>query len=375
MRPVSAAFLATVTGGHAMAARARVCTTFQEGVDPDGTEVGIISGEVSGDVTASVRHQLTMSTPGHQWNTGPNGMLTPYGSEVYVERGIDFGDHIEWVGLGYFKILDAAQGGDSDQPVEIEGADRMHGIEEATLAAPRQFSAFSQVGATFTQLVRDVYPNASPVVFDDEDLILETVGRSTFVEKDVAGFLHDLAASYGKVFFAGHDGIFRVQDPPDPLTPTVKLHGGRGGVLIDTSFELTRDGVYNAVVAYGEGTDDIPPVRAVARDMNPLSPTYWDGTYGHVPRYYSSPFIKTQAQAESAARKMLRQAIARPLAADFSAVPNPALEVGDTIAIKDRATGIERTYTLRELTIPLTADGAMTGAVEDRVELQIGGVQ
>ena len=64
MRPVSAAFLAALRGSHTMVVRARVCSTFQTGTDPDGTSVSILSGKVTVDGTADIRTTLDMSVDG-----------------------------------------------------------------------------------------------------------------------------------------------------------------------------------------------------------------------------------------------------------------------------------------------------------------------
>ncbi|PSK90577.1 uncharacterized protein DUF5047 [Haloactinopolyspora alba] len=365
MRPVSDEFLSAVTGTHTMAARARVLTTYQTGSDPDGVEVGIIDGEVSGDATAAIRHELDLTTPART-----DDLLTPYGNEIYVERGVSLrSGAVEWVGLGYFRIWEASQDGDSDQPVGIAAKDRMAGIMDARLEAPVQYLASNDLGFVFTDLVQAVYPSAL-VAFDDS--ASETLGRNTVVEKDRYAFLRDLAAAYGKVFYVDHTGVFRVETPPDPTVPLLTVAGGRGGVLLELSTELYRDGVYNAVIAEGEGTDDKPPVRAVVRDENPQSPTYYFGTYGKVPRFYSSQFIRLGTQAHRAARSILRQNLGLPYSADLSAVPNPALEVLDPISVRDRDTAQERTYVVKESTIPLTAQGAMTATMTEQVDF-IGG--
>ncbi|WP_129711103.1 DUF5047 domain-containing protein [Haloactinopolyspora alba] len=364
---MSDAFLAAVAGSHSMAARARVVETYQESLDPDGTEIPVIGGDVYGDASAAIRHTLDLTTPGYQWDTHADGLITPYGNELFVERGVSLdGVTVEWVGLGYYRMWDPAQDGDSDRPVQIGGRDRMSGIIEGRLEQPVQYPATQTVGDIFLDLVRGIYPSAT-VTFDD-GTDAEQVGRAVVVERKRYEFLRDLAASYGKVFYVAEDGTFRVETPPDPTVPIATLTGGRGGVLLKLSRELSRDGVYNAVVAEGDGTDDKPPVRAVVRDNNPESPTYYYGRYGKVPKFFTSEFLKTDAQCREAARSMLRQNLGLPYSADLSAVPNPALEVLDPVSVRDRDTAEQRTYVIKELTIPLTAAGAMTATMTEQVD-------
>src|SRR5262249_54713756 len=110
MRPVSERFLRTVRGSHTMIARARVPGTISYiGVDPPGTETPIRAGNVVLDATADIRATLDLTTPG-PWPTTPTGLLTPYGTEVFIERGIDYGDGIrEWVSQGYFRLYQVEQ--------------------------------------------------------------------------------------------------------------------------------------------------------------------------------------------------------------------------------------------------------------------------
>src|SRR5688572_10172044 len=104
IRPVSAAWNRTVTGSHTMVAEARVCETFQTGTDPDGTTVSILAGAVTLDASADVRSTLDLTVDGTAlWPTFANSLLAPYGNEIFVRRGIQYGIGVtEWVSLGYF---------------------------------------------------------------------------------------------------------------------------------------------------------------------------------------------------------------------------------------------------------------------------------
>ena len=54
MRGVSDQFLATLRGSHATVTQAIVCTTYQDGVEPDGTTVPVLAGDVVIDGMADV---------------------------------------------------------------------------------------------------------------------------------------------------------------------------------------------------------------------------------------------------------------------------------------------------------------------------------
>lgn len=157
-----------------------------------------------------------------------------------------------------------------------------------------------------------------------------------------------------------YTGKLRVESPPNPSDPVYQVASGRDGVLIEISRSLTRQGVYNAVVVNGETPSDLPPVQAIVYDDNPASPTYWNGPFGHVPRFYYSSFITTDAAATSAGESLLQQAIGLPYNVDFQSIVNPALEPYDPI----RITAPDRTdiHVIDSITIPLTAQRAMSGS-------------
>lgn len=372
MRPVSDAFLRTLTGSHRLFARARVCTTFQEGVAPTGTEVPIIDGDVRSDASGDVRSTLALTTDGNgEWPHDPTELLAPYGNELFVERGINYGNGtVEVVSLGYFRIDRTSQDDGPNGAIQLSASDRMSGIIDARLPLPVQFEAGTTVEDVFNQLVHDVYPDAT-IEFDF------TASGSTFstshvAEEDRFGFLRDVAKSRGKIMYWDYRGVLRVVSPPDASTPVYAIDAGRGGTLVRLSRSLSRQGVYNGVVARGDQpTDDVQPI-AVVVDNNPASPTYWNGRFGKVPRYYNSSFITTAAQATSAATSILQRAVGLPYSINLDAVPNPALEPYDPV----RITMPDRTdiHVIDSLSIPLTALGTMTGTTRQLITFDPGDI-
>lgn len=339
-----------------MAARARVCAPGQTGTNPEGVVIGIIEGDVQLDGTADVRSTVDMATPGRDmWPVRSNLLLAPYGNELFIERGVQFGGGTtEWCSLGYHRIYSVQQDNAPDGPIAIGGRDRMAGIVDAKLTEPRQYTATATFGSVAEDLVLEVYPWATIEWDDGTDLT--TIGRDVIGEQDRYALLHDVVTSVGKVAYWDHRGVLVIRTPPDPASPVFEVNAGADGVLVEMSRLLTRDGVYNAVVATGEGADTESPVRALVVDDNPLSPTYWFGGFGKVPRFYNSPFLTSNAQATTAGTALLRRAAGLPYSVDFTSVPNPALEPDDPVRVVHRS-GSE-VHVMETLTIPLVADAA-----------------
>lgn len=305
-------------------------------------------------------------------NTGGGGGATRTGtpgsggSGVVVVRypvaalQVDVDDTTEYVPLGYFRIQTIEQDDAPRSPIRITARDRMAAIIEARMLEPRTFPAGTTFAEVFENLVLEVYPNA---VLDIDDAVASsTLREPATVEEDRYGFLRDMATSRGRVMFFDHRGVLVVAPEPDSTAPVFTVNEGDDGVLINLRRQLSRAGVYNAVVAEGTESDydnDEPPARAVVFDDNPDSATYFFGPFGQVPRFYTSPFIFTDAQAQSAAASILYRTTGIPYTLRISSIPNPALEPLDPITVIFEA-GRQEIHVIDVITIPLTSDQAMT---------------
>jgi len=359
MRPVSDAFLRTLAGSHRIFSRVKVLTSFQSGVMPTGTEIPIVDGNVRADAASDTRTTLDLTTSGDgMWPLRTTDLLAPYGNELFVERGVDYTNGtVEIVSLGYFRINETNQADGPNGEIQLTASDRMSSIIDGRLPFPRQYVAGTSVETVFEELVQEIYPSAT--IEFDFNAAASTFDTAHVVEEDRYGFLHDVAQSRGKIMYWDYRGVLRVESPPDPATPVYTINAGRNGTMISLSRKLTRQGVYNAVVASGEATPDQLPVTSLVIDNNPNSPTYWNGRFGRVPRFYYSPFITTVAAATSAATSILQQAIGLPYSINLNAVPNPALEPYDAIEIV--APDTTDIHVIDSIIIPLSTSGVMTG--------------
>jgi hypothetical protein len=349
---------------------ARVVAAGQTGTNPTGTDIPIVSGDVQMDATAAVRSTLGMTTDGTgMFPLNASDDLAPYGNEVFVRRGIAFsGGSVEWVSLGYFRIHSIEQDEAPNGPIRIMASDRMRGLTMARLIAPVQFSAATTYGAVMTQLITEVYPWATIEWDDATDT--DGLGRSLIAEEDRWKFLNDLVTGKGKIWYWDHRGVLVIKDAPDPGSAVWSVNSGENGVLVSMGRDISDEGVYNAVVVSGEAMDTVAPPTAVAYDNNPASPTYWEGSFGKVPRFYSSSFITTTAQAQTTANAMLTQNLGVPYNVDFQAIVNPALEPYDPVTVVNA--GRQETHVLNRLTIPLTPEQAMTADTREQTLVVIG---
>lgn len=371
MRPVSEQFLRVIRGSHQVATRVVALTSFQTGTNPTGVELSVIDGTVTFDATADVRGMLDVTVDGtNAFTRDPAGLLTPYGNELFVQRGIVYGTGTrELVSQGYYRIYSVEQDDRPDSPLRISARDRMSGIVDGRLLAPVQFLAGTSIRTVFNTLILEIYPTATITYDFNPDT--DTLQTSQVADEDRYTFLRDLVKSRGKTMFWNYAGVLRVQDPPNPSAVVFDVNSGANGVLVAINRTLDRDGVYNAVVARGEApTDQSQPVQATAIDNNVTSPTYWNGRFGKVPRFYQSPFITTTSQAQTAAIKILQQSIGLPYSVDFTMVPNVALEPLDPVRVT-HPDGYEN-HIIQTLTVPLGIGDAMRATTREQTSVDIG---
>jgi hypothetical protein len=363
MRSVSAAFAAAVVTSHRLATLVTV-------IDEDGveTEVPIIDGAVTLDQQAAVRGRvdLTLVDDGtlDLVPSAPTDLLAPYGNEIRVERGVTFpGGTTELVSLGVFRIEDAEveETADSRQ-IRIAGRDRAARFEDARFEEPYQVAA----GTNFATAIEAVLTAAWPdVPTDFTSTSLTTPALIAQEGDDRWAFVQGMARAMGMALYFNGDGTCVLA--PDILSdPVVTLAEGDGGVLLLAGRQWTRQGTFNRVIATGENTGETAPARGVATDENTLSPTYYFGPFGKAPRFYASPFITTDAQAEAAAQSILDRELGTLEQVSFGAFVLPHLEPGDTARITREVTGIDEDHVIDSLTIPLAASDSMSGATRAR---------
>lgn len=363
------ALLRSLPGSHRPVFEARVLTSFQTGTDPQGETIPILDGNVHLDGTAKVQRDLSLLTEGaNRWPRRAGDLLAPLGNEVWVRRGVDFGEEIRWFPLGFFRIDTPRQADASDGPIRLTGGDRMAGIVEGRLVEPRELAANRTIRSVFDELVHEIYP-AATVLFDD-GFGTETLGRPLIVERDRYQFLRDLADSGGKIFFWDDEGFARVEFAPDPGEPVWQVRAGELGVTVELSRQVTRIGVPNAVVATGIGRDNVEAVRAVAVDANPQSPTFFGGRFGRVPLFLDIASLTAPEQAATAASRKLRRLIGLTYTLDFQSVVNPALRPYQPVEVTYR-NGDRELHVLETLDVPLRAGAVMRGSTKEQTLVKV----
>lgn len=363
MRAASSQFLAAIQSSHRVATQIEVYDTGQLAA----TLTSVVDGSVTLDVTAAVRGRcdLTIADDGNMGlvPTSAADLLAPYGNEIKISRGITYSNgNSELIALGVFRI-DDLQVDESGQglTLRISGQDRAATMQDARFEDPYTVAS----GTNVATAIQDVISAVSAYSFSLTATSLTTPQLVANEGDDRWAFAQNLAASIGHLLYFDGDGVVRsvpIAAPGSGTAPASQLVEGDDGLLLSASRRWTRQGTYNRVIVTGENTGQGTPVRGVATDDTPTSPTYYYGRFGRVPLFVSSQFVSTSGQAQDAAEGMLAQQIGSTQTVSFGTVVNPTLEPNDVARITRARAGIDEDHVIDSLTIPLSAQGIMTGS-------------
>lgn len=354
MRSRSTRFDATVSGSHQLA----VSVDIYFNRVPIRTGVTVVAGSVTLDRTAAQlgRCQMTLAEPFLISATGP---LTPYGYEVAPKRGVTYADGTtELMPLGVFPIQQAAVDGVA-LTTAVTAVDRSQLVADARFEDDYHISAATNYATAIQTMVAAGVPGLTysfaSVPYTTPDLVFAAQGDRWEAARGMA------TAIGCELYFGGAGELVLRLEPSFTGTPAWSLVEGAGGLLVGAALALDRAPAYNRVVATGENTGNPTVYRGVWTDTDPGSPTFYDGGFGHKPRFYASPFITSDAQAASAATAIGVAQIGVARSLSFEGVPNPALEPGDALLVRRAALALNEIHLIDALTIDLSAARSMTG--------------
>jgi hypothetical protein len=317
-------------------------------------------GSISVTARNRVRRTAELTVPSALFPTDPfASLLSPYGNYLQVWRGIDFGDIQELIPAFYGRVDGVDDSDQFDGKIEVRCTDRMADVNDARFETPRAAPTGTPIVYAITGLLGEACPGVGIDIAAGVNATSQ-VPSGLMWDTDRGKAVDDLAQSIGAEVFAKPDGRFQVRNVPTLNdTPAWTVNEGAHGTLVTAGRNVTRDGVYNVVVTIVERANGDTPIRFVAEDTNPASPTYVGGVFGRVPRFLRNPLVTTPDQAETAGTALLARSIGATRTRTITCIPNPAAEAGDVITAL--VAGVTETHIADEFTLPIHADGgAMT---------------
>lgn len=299
-------------------------------------ELEPISGSFTQDARRKARWDGRLSFAGDDLiPRRPGDLLTPFGTRVEVEMGIELLDgSVSSVPYGTFEIASSKTRVAADQRVvDVQLIDISDSVERYRFEDPLTIASGADLATMINAVITDrtgFNPGVSPT--------LATLGAARTFGLDTStgpwAEILDVLDSFSRTAWYNRVGHIQVGTlTPDPGT----------AYPLDQLTSLSAD--YdtqppNVIVARGEPQDGTAPVQAVAVDEDPSSPTYagtGPGTspYGRVTYYFASPLLLTVGQAQSAANTILAQYVGAGATYTLTRPYDPTIDAGDVVSLID----------------------------------------
>lgn len=355
MQSTTPLFQQAVAGPHRIEVRADV---YYNGAVL-AADLPIADGSVTIDRGSSVRRtlSLTIADPSYlPWNA--SDPLAVYGQRIQVSYGIVLGGVTESIPLGTFRINEP-QGDTIFGPVTLTGQSSEVDIQDDVFQVPTSTRGYGGCVDAISALIHQTLPNATVVNLTSDGRNPSCAVATFDAQASRWDAVTQIATAMQAEIFVDALDRFVITDIPNVLAGSVvwSVADDEGGTLMAASRQMSRTAVYNAVVVTGENSSTAaPPVYAIAKDVDPASPTRWGGPYGKVTKFVSNPLLTTSGGCQAVANSLLFDATAPNVQTTVQNSVNPAIEAGDVGRVTD---GLRKElFIAQSVTIPLTPDGA-----------------
>lgn len=349
MYGVSQQFLDTLRIGHT-AAFAALC--YPPG-SSSSTPLALLDGQLTIDRTAMTRRTGTITVLASDVGSTLDVRALPQGGYVELRRGIAFADLTkELVPIGYMRIesvsVDAVDG-----TAQLELADRMAQVNDMEFT--RAFDASGMLPTAAMQaMVTAVFPGITVNIDVPAE---QSTLTDTHYDSGRAQAILDLATAIGFEAYFSFDGSFRARQIPTVTNaPVWTIDAGNVGVLVELADATDRTESFNAFLVRGRAGAASKPFSALATAIS--GPLTYGGAYGKVIKVVDSTAVRTKTQATSTAKALLAGQLGLGRTLTLAAIPNPALQVGDTVKIVF-PDGHYELHLIDTLAIPLTPADSM----------------
>ena len=357
MLTATPAYRAALPLPHARATLIRVFHGDEDVTPPGGLPFS--AGVVSAALNARVTRTVNLTVPREFYPETALDLLAPERASLQILTGIGYGDgSAEMFPVFTGRVASVTR--DRRGRVTLRGDDRAADVVALRFETPTASIAGSSTVAEIRRFIAQVIPGVdfAPEAVDDQPV------PQLAWDDDRGRALDELAASVqGRWYFLG-DGRATVRAYPYAgALPVIRLADGEpdgngGGLILGADRSRSRDGAANSVTVISERIDGDPAVEVTARDVDPSSPTFYEGLYGKVTAVLRPQTPIGAAAAGALARQTLALTTALGDQWTIEAVPDATLEPGDVITVEyDGANSVQ---VIDSISLPLAVQGTMT---------------
>lgn len=291
----------------------------------DGRVLGAVpvaQGTLTEDATADVLGRLRITVPAiDDWvPMSPGHPLAAYGQELLVRRGFTdpHGESAGWESLGSYRILPCTA--PADGYLEVDAVSPDWRLTVARLVTPMVTTG------TAHQQLRALCAGVVPLRILSSVPNTSLGAREWPAEQDRRAAVLEICAVIGATVRNLQGGL-TIVPAPTGVTPQRTLRSGRGGTITALIPALSQDVAANAVVAVAES--GLASATAVIHG----GPRRYDGPYGPVPSWVTSPLLATAEQCAIAARTELERLQSGAPDLEVSAITDPRTRLDSVVRV------------------------------------------
>lgn len=331
---------------------------YVDSYDIDGNvlalNVPIVNGSVSAQLTNRVTRTAAVTLSDEWFPRTPESAFSPYQAVVQVRAGIGFSDGTEetfpLIKGRVWNVNRAAEG------TVVLGIDD---LAADVVACRFEAPAKSVTSAPVLTEIRRLILGAVPQATFGTDTTVDAPTPQLVWDEDRGQALDDLAQAVGGRWYALGDGSFVVRPFDYALGPVLQQFlDGPQGLMSRATTTFTRDGTANSVVVVAERMDGTEPVRRIARDISPGSPTQFGGKFGRVVQITKIQTPLSVSEAQTAAQTQLAAVTALTEQWTADVVPDYTMEPGDTVRLGYR--GYSADQIIDGIAYPLVTGNTMS---------------
>jgi hypothetical protein len=362
MYPSSGAFKSYLRQNHIVISKAEVWT-----VDQKLATLDIANGSVNIKAKSAIRRtcEITLTTTRSGNSLIPDNdfsLLTPFGNELRLFRGIQFDDgSVEYVPLGVFVIIDVIIKDSNDGvQISITGDDRSLIIARNKWTEPYQL-VNGPLEDSLEALLRDRYPDVE-ASFTETNVTINQVVLGTESNNDPWKDAVEIAELVGYDLFFDANGVAQLVPFPtlDGSTVVASFKENEETIITELTRSISTRETYNGVIYIVEGSEVPVPIRVEVWDEDTTSPTFRFGKFGEVPIFVNTNLLRTEAEAITAASSLLNLYIGAQEQISWTSLVDPTLDVQDVVYVKTNGAKVDRVVILDSLTIPLSPESSMS---------------
>jgi hypothetical protein len=359
MLPVSPGWAAAIRANHEPVVRADA----YKGPTLLYANVPLASAEITKDAGQSPRTTATVTIASRDPTLLQ--ILTVFGTRLKLFRGLRYPDGTSEVPLIADLDIIAASYDRPDNVLALELADPSVLVGLDTLTGPTTPNMWGASVNTAVEVIgrllgRTQFHTAYPGRLDVSGVTDMNLAADYSIDGDPWQAIEQLADTLGaECYFTPTDRYAILRPAPSTKTTAdAQLYAAEGGSVTRINSRLERSPNY--VMVYGAADTTGKVRRGVAFDNAAGSPTSIRSAYGRVNLVVDRPTpFASQSAANAAAAALLRRVQGKVRSLTLDAVPDPALEPGDTVAVRFPSGAIER-HVLQSVSIPFGPADTMT---------------